>query len=285
MVVLLTFGAFAESSSAQDSLETAHWTKDLVGKLAGSQAGFQNWAEGGINTLAFTIGLDGKAERQGGNWNQKHTVKLSFGLVRQDTLDFRKAEDLIRFSSTFSYSGSGVWDHFHPTIALLARTQFAPGYNFDKNPFGDGRTPPVQVSALLSPGTFTQSIGMSYQPKPWISQRLGIAAKETVVLDKEFRELYNLEANSTARFEAGLDAFTDFDKELFTNVVYKSTLGLFAAYNKPDKPDMIWENVINMKVNSWLHVNFEWVMLFDTDVSKSAQLKEIFSVGISYHFI
>ncbi len=97
--------------------------------------------------------------------------------------------------------------------------------------------------------------------------------------------MYNVNDDESVRLEAGVEAFTDFDKEIFKNVFLKSTFGMFFAFNQPEKPDMIWENVVNMKVNSWLNVNFEWVMLFDDDVSTKAQMKEIFSLGISYHFI
>jgi len=265
--------------------DPAAWSPSIIGKLAGSQAGFQNWAEGGVNTLAFSVGLDGKAERNSSGWQQIHEGRLTFGLVKQDTLDFRKAEDLIRLSSTFTYSGEGFLDKLKPTIALMARTQFAPGFNFEKNPLKDGRVPPVKVSDFLSPGTFTQSLGMTYQAKPYISQRLGVGGKETVVLLEDLRTLYNVEEDKNVRVELGIEAFTNFDREIAKNVVFKSTLGLFAAFNKPESPDMIWESVLNMKVNSWLNVNFEWAVLFDEDVSDKAQLKEVFSIGFSYIFI
>ena len=273
---------FAQTPAKPDS---SLWKPEAIGKLAGSQAGFQNWAEGGVNTFAFSVGIDGKAERQKSGWHQKSTAKLSFGLVKQDTLDFRKAEDLIRLSATFNYSGEGFLNNLRPTVAVMARTQFAPGFNFEKNPLGDGRRPPIKVSDFMSPGTFTQSIGMTYQAKPWISQRLGIGGKETVVLIEQLRPLYKVEPDKTVRLEIGMEAITDFDKEIFKNVFYKSTLGLFAAFNKPESPDLIWENTVNMKVNSWLHVNLDWAVLYDTDVSNAAQFKEVFSVGISYKLL
>ena len=285
----VVFGAFlaVPTTVAQDATpdSTQSWTKALTGKLSGTQAGFQNWAEGGVNTLAWSMGLDGRAEREDGAWTQRHTVRLSYGLVKQDTLDFRKAEDLIRLTSTFNYAGDGFLNKFQPTVAVGIRTQFRPGYNFEKNPFGDGRTPPVKVSDFLSPGTFTQSIGMSYQHSEWFRQRLGIGAKETVVLIDELRSLYAVSADKNVRFELGIEAFSEFDKELFENVHYTSTLGLFAAFNKPDAPDFLWENLVSMKVNSWLQVNFEWVFLYDEDVTSLVQVKEVATVGIVYHFL
>lgn len=265
--------------------DTSTWDVGLIGKLNGSQAGFQNWAEGGVNTLALSTGVEGIAEQVVGTWTQKHSVRLSFGIVKQDTLAFRKAEDLIRLTTTLNYVGEGSLKLFQPTVSAGIRSQFAPGFNFEKNPFGDGRQPPVKVSDFLSPATFTQSAGFAWKPTVWFSQRLGLGAKETVVMIERLRTLYGVDPSSSTRFEFGMEAFTDFDKEIVKNVHYKSTLGLFAAFNNPDLPDYLWENLVTMKVNSWMKVNFEWSLLFDEDVSSDLQVKEVFSVGISYAFL
>lgn len=276
-------------AQAQDADSTAAWEKSVVGRLSGAQAGFSNWAEGGVNTLALTVGLDGKAAREGASWSQLHELRFSFGLVRQDTLDVRKAEDLIRLRSSLKYTaGEGVLAYLQPTIAAAVRSQFAPGKNFDKDPLGLGRPLPVKVSDLFSPATLTQTLGLTWDPNAWLTQRLGVSAKETVVLIEELRPLYGFDddqLDKSVRFEAGIEAYTDLEKQLAENVLYKSTLGLFAAFGSADAPDMIWENAIAMKINSSLNVNFEWTLLYDRDVASEIQAKEVFSVGFSYAFL
>jgi len=265
--------------------EPAGWTSSLTGKLAGSQASFQNWAEGGVNTLALSSGLDGRWEKDSGPWNRRFDLRMAYGLVKQDTLDFRKAEDVIRLNATLKHIGDGSLGNFSPTVALNARTQFAPGYNFEKNQFKEKRPLPQKVSDLMSPGVFTQAIGMTYQHSDYLSQRLGIGGKQTVVLIERLRELYNLDVDQTVRVEVGLEAFTEYEKELFTNVHLKSMLGLFAAFNKPESPDLLWESLLTMKVNSWLQFNVEWAVLRDDDVSNRFQFKEVFTVGVVYSIL
>ncbi|PIQ62861.1 MAG: hypothetical protein COV99_05070 [Bacteroidetes bacterium CG12_big_fil_rev_8_21_14_0_65_60_17] len=287
VTVLLTLNP-ALQVLAQDAVsadDAPPWVRSAIGTASGSQAGFQNWAEGGVNTLALSLGLNGTASRSEGVWSQKHTLRLTYGIVKQDTLDFRKAEDLIRFTSSLTYDGDGTARIFKPTVAFGVRTQFAPGFNFDKDPLDSGATPPVKVSDLLSPGSFTESVGLSWEPATWFSQRLGVGAKQTVVLIDRLRPLYGVDPQDPVRYEVGIEAFTDVDREVFENVRYKSTLGLFAAFNSEDKPDMVWENLVTMKVNSWLQVNFEWVFLFDEDISSQVQIKEVFSVGVSYNLL
>lgn len=272
------------SALAQDADTT--WTKSLVGRLSGAQAGFSNWAEGGVNTLALTVGLDGKAVRETASWTQSNELRFSFGLVRQDTLAFRKAEDLIRLRTSLTYTaGEGVLATFQPTMAAGLRTQFAAGKNFEKDPLEMGRDLPVKVSDFFSPATITQTVGLTWDPNSWLTQRVGFAAKETVVLIEELRSLYGVNMDESFRAEFGIEAYTDLEKQLAENVHYKSTLGLFAAFGSQDAPDMIWENAIAMKVNSSLNVNFEWTLLYDKDVTADIQAKEVFSVGFSYAFL
>jgi hypothetical protein len=268
----------------QDS--TIVWQKTLVGQASGAQAGFQNWAEGGVNTLALSFGADGSAEREEGRWNQKHELKLAFGLVKQDTLDFRKAEDLIRLRSKLVYTGDHFFATFKPTIAAGARSQMAPGYNFDSNPIaGNTRVPPVKVADFFSPAVFSQTLGLTYDPNSWFTERVGLSMKETVVSIERLRSLYSLDPDQSVRVETGIEAFTEIDRELVTNVRYKSSLGLFASFTTLDSPDVLWENLVALKVNSWLGVNIEWAVLLDKDVSQDVQFKEVFSIGVSYIFL
>jgi hypothetical protein len=258
------------------------WDRSLVGRFGGSQAGFHNWAEGGANALSASTTLIGKAEQTSNAWQQTHETRLSFGIIKQSGTDVRKAEDAIRINSSLQYHGDGFFHTFSPTIAFNVRTQFWEGMNYDRNPIpGDDRPPPVKVSDFFAPATITESIGLSYKYGGWFTQRFGLGGKQTIVAIPRLRPLYGLDPQSAARYQVGLESRTDLDRELFTNVHLKSTLGLFAAFNNPDLPDMLWENLLTLKVNSWLGVNFEFVAYYDRDVSHLVQLKEVLSVGVT----
>lgn len=257
------------------------WKKSLGARFSATQASFSNWAEGGLNALALSGAVNGTFERISPAWRQLYDVRLTLGVVKQDTLEVRKAEDLIRLAASLQYRGDGFFSLFNPTMSADLRTQFASGYNYTKNPFSDGRTPPVKVSDLFSPAIFNQALGLTYQPDSWFRQRLGIGAKETIVLIQRFRLLYGLEPDQAVRFEVGIESRTELDRQLFENVRLKSRLGFFAAFNKPELPDMLWENLLEMQVNSWLGTSLEVVALYDRDVSQKVQFKEVFSLGVT----
>lgn len=295
LLVLLLSAMGTDIAAAQDAEDDEAeelvdgWTTDLTGKLAASQAAYNNWQEGGLNTLAFTTGVDGKAVNRSARWTQTHELRLSFGLIKQDTLDVRKADDLIRINSALQYAGDDFFRLFQPTVSVSARTQFAAGFNYQDNPFTEpplsDEALPVKVSDFFSPASFTQAIGLTYNPEPWFTTRLGFGAKETVVLIERLRPLYGLDPDETVMVEAGLESRTQFDREVFENIRLQSTLSLFMAFNKPEQPDMIWENVVTMQVNRWMNVNLEFVSVYDKDVSSKVQLKEVLSLGVAFVLI
>ncbi len=261
------------------------WKRSLGARLSATQASFSHWAEGGLSALALSGAINGTFERLSPAWRQLYDIRLSLGVVKQDTLELRKAEDVIRVAASLQYRGDGFFGLFNPTLSADVRTQFASGYNYTKNPFGDGRQPPVKVSDLFSPAIFNQALGLTYQPDGWFRQRIGVGAKETVVLLERLRVLYGLAPNQTVRFEVGVESRTELDRQLFENVRLKSRLGLFGAFNKPDLPDMLWENLLEMQVNSWLGTSLEVVALYDRDISRRVQLKEVFSLGVTIKLI
>jgi hypothetical protein len=283
-VCILSSPLHAQSVQVPDSVDGG-WNVDLAGKLSGSQAAYRNWQEGGLNTLALTSTLDGRVEYETDHWVQAYNMRWSFGIIQQDTLAIRKAEDLIRMEGALRYKGNGFFRVFNPTIALGLRTQFAAGFNYDKDPFNEGRDVPVKTSDLFSPATLTQSLGLTFGRGGWFSQRLSAASKETVVLIDRLRPLYDVDPTRSVLYEIGVESVTAVNREVFTNVQVQSTLTLFMAVVEPEPVDVIWETLVTMRVNSWLNVGFEWVNIYDANRSTAVQIKEVLSVGISFEII
>src|SRR5690606_26164432 len=114
-------GPVMGQEATPDSVKKPVWNKELISRLSAAQTGYRNWSKGGVNSLAATTRLDGNAVRTQGAWQQKHEMRLAYGVVKQDTLDFRKADDLIHLSSALQYKGDGFFRHFNPTVAAQIR--------------------------------------------------------------------------------------------------------------------------------------------------------------------
>jgi len=276
-------GPVMGQEATPDSVKKPVWNKELISRLSAAQTGYRNWSKGGVNSLAATTRLDGNAVRTQGAWQQKHEMRLAYGVVKQDTLDFRKADDLIHLSSALQYKGDGFFRHFNPTVAAQIRTQFAPGYEYKKK--GD-REPPFKVSDFLAPLSATQTIGLTYDPAPWFTQRIGIGGKETLVTIRQFRPSYMGEGYTRpVKLELGIESRTNFKREIVDNVALESNLNVFAAIVEADVPDVIWENNLAMKVNSWLAVNLTVDLIYDEDYKKAIQMREVFALSFSFKLI
>jgi hypothetical protein len=287
-----------DSGEAEAEADTVGvWSVDLAASLNASQAAYREWREGGVNSLTFSSSIDGTAEKIGNRWSQTHDLRLAFGIIDQEEQMVRKSDDLIRLASNYRYRGSGFFATFKPTVAANLRTQFAYGFNYTDNPYPDaGADPavnprvdqeaPVRTSSFFSPAFIQEAIGLTYEPADYFSVRLGVASKQTVVLDQDARVLYDVDRDKAARIEGGADLEVNFNREIATNVRYKSRVGAFYAVSGfEDPPDVIWENLITLKVNDWLNTNFEFVAVYDKNTVDAIQLKEVLSVGVSFVLI
>lgn len=296
MLVVPVRSALAQADAQTDaqteaSADTLGWERNLTGKVSGSQAAYKDWQEGGLNSIALSTSLNGRAEKRGPQWLQAHELRLTFGFIDQEGEELRKSEDLIRLQSSLRYQGDGFFRVLNPTIAFNLRTQFAAGFDFTGNPFPEG-TPqageeaPVQTSAFFAPAFITESLGLTYEPVEWFSFRFGGAAKQTVVVEEDLRVLYDVDRDRAARIEAGGEFAAALNREIAENVRYASNVTVFYSFNQlEDPPDFTFENVLTMKVNSWLSTELEFVALFDRNTTNAIQLKEVLSVGISFVLI
>ncbi len=265
------------------------WRSSLVTQLSASQAAFSNWQEGGINALAVSLSGDGRFDRVVGRVLVTQEARAAFGLLKQDTLQARKAEDTARYLLTADMLTGGV---LRPTASFGLRTQFAPGYDYsavaeDYPALVLIPGERLKVSDLAAPAQFTQSAGVAYVPGGGFEARLGLGLKETLVSIERLRTVYGNAADQAIRVQAGLEAGAKLTYEIAPNVLLKSRLGAFQAFDQAGNvaPDIIFENTIAMKVNEFLNVNLDTAMIFDQDISSDLQLKEVLSVGVSFVFI
>lgn len=280
---------FAGSAYAQetedDTLAVGEWANQLTGIVSGSQTGFQNWQEGGVSSLSVSAGISGRSIGVTQNWKHRYEARLAIGGVRLSGREFRKSHDIIRAETSWLYRGTDFFSTFQPTIALVGRTQFAPGYNYQTNPFGDGRELPVKVSDFFSPAIFTQTVGLTYEYGNWFLQRVGLAGKEAVVVDRPLRPVFGVAPDRLARVEVGLETQTGINLLILENTRFESSLTLFKSFGETALPDMFWENLLHIKANQWLTTNVEVVLLYNEDVSRQLQLKEVISLGVTFSFI
>lgn len=271
----------ADTLTAEDG-----WRSSLVASLAGNQASYSNWQEGGIDAIAVTASAEGSFDRVVGRFLTTQRGRLAFGLLRQDTLDVRKALDVVRYAITAELASSNP---IRPTAGFSARTQFAPGYDYAPTPEEYPTLPitpgqELKVSDALAPLVLSQSAGVAYRPGNGFVARTGLALKETIVAIERLRPVYGNALDQSVRTEVGVDAELALEREVMDNVLLRSRLYGFQAFGQigNQAPDVLFENTLVLKVNDILNVTLDGAALFDADISDALQLRESLAVGIAF---
>ena len=284
LLVALAAPAWSQPS---DTLRAADgWRSSLVTQLAATQAAYSNWQEGGVNALSLSSKADGTFDRVVGRVLVRQEAAFAFAVLKQDTLELRKADDLVRYAVQADLLNDGV---LYPSAKLTARSQLAAGFDYAPDPdeyptLAVLAGEPLKVSSFAAPATLTQSLGVVYAPGGGFRARTGVGLKETVVAIERLRPVYGNAPDEAVRLQAGVDAELGLERALMENVLLKSRLTAFQAFNQvgDQAPDVLFENTLTLKVNDLLNVTLDAATLYDRDVTDEIQLRESLAVGVSF---
>lgn len=251
-----------------------NWKLSFRGGLNGSQASFRDWQSGGVSTVSITANTVFDARYRFQNWGYRLGINLRYGQARIED-EYRKTEDQIAVRNQLRYFlGSDVWSGL---FDVNFQTQFDIGKDKDNI---------VTVSRFFSPAYLSQILGISYEPVDYFSAGFGFSMKQTFVNDINLSTRHGLKEGDTFRNEAGSSLLLTFEKEIFENVTMKSSLETFTNLTTAlDKTDYSFTNELSADINSYLSTNFQFVMVYNSDVIDKIQYKQVLSVGLTFRFI
>ena len=250
------------------------WKHGLIAGLTLSQVAFTDWVQGGENALSYAINADGKSvdDELLSNWATAY--KLAFGQTRLGNQGLRKTDDVIDFSTVYTYK-LGVY--VNPYASATLKTQFAKGYAY---PLPDSS---MQVSAFFDPAYLTQSAGVGYQPMKEFKTRLGAGVRE--VITKDFNQYADdpktTEIEKTS-VDGGLESVTNVEWQWDDNVLFTSQLELFSPFKTMDEIVVRSSTAITGKVNKYITAIFSLQLINERKITPKTQVKESIALGLSY---
>ncbi|MCK7521489.1 MAG: DUF3078 domain-containing protein [Ignavibacteriales bacterium] len=129
VIILFTVVSFAQE--ATEEKKDTLWTPRGVVGINLSQVAFDNWSQGGQNSLSFTffslLGID----YIGDPWKWRNGLKFSYGRTKIGDEEYRTNDNEIFFESTLIYH---VGWAVSPYAGLTARTAVTKGFNYDSIP-------------------------------------------------------------------------------------------------------------------------------------------------------
>ena len=273
LMVVLSSPTIAQEAK-EDSVVYG-WKNQVVPGLNLTQASFDNWEQGGENTLAWQLKMDMNLTNDQEKFIWVNNGKFTLGFAKVGDDEAKKSADLIDLESVYTRE---LGKYLSPFVAVTGKTQFAAGFQFE----GDTKT---KVSKFLDPGYFTQSLGLGYisEDKKFKS-RLGFVVKETVTSD--FPMPYADDPETTkvekTKVEPGIISVTNLKKQFNEDVIFTSKLDIFTDLEAFNRTDMTWENNLTLKVAKYINVSVELVLFYDRDITRKLQIKQVLAVGFTY---
>jgi hypothetical protein len=273
-VILIIFTLVLSAQDTTAVKKDTLWTpKGIVG-INLSQVAFSNWAQGGQNSLSFTffslLGLD----YIGDPWKWKNSLKFAYGRTKFGDEEYRTNDNEIFFESTLIYHiGWAV----SPYAGATARTAVTKGFNYDS-------IPSFQIVDFMDPFYLTEAVGFIYDRIPNFSTRVGIGMKQTFADKFALQYTNDLNTPELEKFknETGIESVTEYKWEFLENMSYYTYLRLFGTFDDLSVWDVRWDNIIAAKVNDYVSVTFNILLIYDEGESIQRQLKEALQLGISY---
>jgi hypothetical protein len=256
------------------------WDYSWVGGLNGSQASYSNWSQGGVNTISVTSSTVFDALYRNGRYGYGLSTNLKYGKARIAGDGARKTDDRIAINNKFSYRFADErWNAF---ANINFSTQFDQGFDYDVADDEDG----ILISEFFAPAYFTQIAGIGYVPNDYFTADAGLAMKQTVVLNDSLSTRYGLNTGDNFRFEPGYALGVGFEKEIFKNLELISSLETFTNLQRHiDRTDITFTNELIGTINKFLNMSLQFVVVYNDDFSKQAQIKQVLSAGLSFSIL
>lgn len=254
------------------------WTQKWVANLNGSQATYNNWSEGGVNTVSGAASTVYSRLFREGRKTFGFRTNLRYGLSVVAGKE-RKSDDLIslRLRSTFDLQEDSKIAAYG---AVQFTTQFADGYKYE----GGVNKSDSLISGFLAPAYLTESIGLEYNASSKLQVAAGLGLKQTFISDGDLSPNYGLALGETFRSEGGFSTSISYQTPLGENLKYSSNLETFTNFlTSLDKTDVFWSNEITGKINSLINASFQYEMRYDDDFSSKVQIKQVLAAGVSFN--
>lgn len=274
-----------------EEVQRRHWIKTFGTSLQFSQAYVSpNWYQGGNNNLnalgqiMYNVKLN---EVFHPNLLFETTVQYKMGMnnAPEDSIhSYNISEDLFQVNTTFGIKAARRWYY---SFTGRFKTQLVNSYKTNSNSL---------KSAFMSPGELTAGIGMTYSvqnKRKTFSFGASLAPLSynlrTCLSTRMNPENFGIAAGNKTVQTFGSTAELKLQCKLSYNISLNSRLFAFSDYEAFQAD---WENTLAFEINKFLTTQIYAHMRYDTRTNyvpeepqwKKLQIKEIFSIGLSYKF-
>jgi len=267
----------AESAKAVKSIDSNGWKKSGTLILNLNQGALSNWVAGGeenvfgINGI-FNYALNYKKDKN--TWDNYFDIALGFQNATSFK-KFRKIDDRIDITSKYGRQISKKWYY---GILFNFNSQALPGYDYSTDP-------PAKISSFLTPGKILLSPGFDFRPTDKFSVFISPATVRWILKhDEDFFNVSKFGVDSAKKVNIEFGAFLTarYMAAITPWASYTGRVDLFSNYlRNPQNIDLLMNNLLTMKFTKTFATNLSLDLVYDDDVKKRLQLKEILGIGLT----
>ena len=201
---------------------------------------------------------------------------MALGFQNATSFDkYRKIDDRIDITSKYGYQ---LTEHWYASLLFNFNSQFLEGYDYST-------TPITKISNFLTPGKIILSPGMNYKTASRFSFFISpVAFRWVLKIDEDFYNVakFGVDSAKKSNMEFGAYVTATYKADITKWATYTGRVDLFSNYKRnPQNVDVLMNNLLTMKFNKIFATNISFDLIYDDDVIKRLQLKEVLGIGLT----
>lgn len=316
LTIMVSYATMAQVTEGEKTLRKVEsdtvngWKKGGVFSLNLAQTSLTNWSAGGENSFSVNGMMSVFSNYKGNKDAWTNSLDLGYGLLKQGkNTGWMKTDDKIDFLSKY---GRQFYKKWYYAALVNFKTQMTAGYNYPNDS--------TEISNLLAPAYLLGALGVDFKPNSYFSLFAApITVKTTIVNNQKLADAGAFGVDKATYDDAGIllskgkltrselggyvriiYSRNKFNAEFLKNVAFTTKIDFFSNYlHNPQNIDVNWETLIAFKINKYISVNINTVLLYDDDIKigidnnkdniideygPRVQFKEILGVGFAYKF-
>ena len=259
------------------SLDSNGWKLNGTFILNMNQGALSNWASGGEENVLGVNSIFNYAVHFRHN---KHTwdnySDLAIGFQNATSFGkFRKIDDRIDVTTKYGYR---VNQHWYLGLLTNFNSQALAGYDYSVES-------EHKVSSFLTPGKIILSPGLDYKTAARFSLFISpVTVRWNLKHDPDFINVGKFGVDSARKVNTEFGAFVTakFTASFTKWATYQSRIDLFSNYKtNPENIDVLMNSQLTMRFTKIFATNFSFDLIYDDDVKKRLQVKEVLGIGFT----
>ena len=259
------------------SLDSNGWKLSGTFILNMNQGALSNWASGGEENVLGVNSIFNYAVHFRHN---KHTwdnyVDIALGFQNATSFGkFRKIDDRIDVTSKYGYL---VNHHWYLGLLTNFNSQALAGYDYSVKS-------EQKASGFLTPGKIILSPGLDYKTAKRFSLFISpVTVRWNLKHDPDLFHVPKFGVDSAQKVNTEFGAFVTakFSASFTKWATYHSRIDLFSNYKtNPENIDVLMNNLLTMRFTKIFATNFSFDLIYDDDVKKRLQIKEVLGIGLT----